>query len=201
MKVSQLNESQLTDEMIDKIIFEGISATPVSADCIMVLGSQKAPEYRVPEAVALYKNGYAAKIMMCGGKKVTGVLGFAAEAKQMQQSAICRGVPMSDVLMDEISMTTKENILCGALILDRTFRLCNVKEVLLVTGNYHMRRSLAMANTYMPQWIHFTPCPAPYDKTNRAQWFQTPRGKELVTDEAKKIISYIREGSIPDFEI
>lgn len=202
MKVSELNENELTAEMIDKVIYSNIEEAPdIPGDCIMVLGSQKAPEYRVPKAVQLYENRQAPKILMCGGRELPTVSGPVTEAKLMRLAAVRANVPANDILLEEFSLSTKENMICAALVLDRTFQLCNIKEILLVTANYHMQRSLAMARTYMPQWIHFIPCPAYYAKADRTQWFQTAAGGQLLENEAKKIISYIREGSIPDFEI
>lgn len=111
------------------------------------------------------------------------------------------GVPDHDVLTEKLSMTTKENMICASLMLERHFRLYNIKKVLLVTGDHHMRRSLLMAQTYMPGWIEFIPCPAVYEFTGRSGWYHNEKGRALVEEEAKKVISYIREGSIPDFEI
>lgn len=201
MKVSQLNENELTVELIDQIIYEGIEGTPTTAACIMVLGSQKAAQYRVPKAAALYHRQLADKILMCGGKRIPSRYGMEHEANLMAQAAVKQNVPMRDIILEQQSMTTKENMICASLALERTFRLCNVKKILLVTTNYHMRRSLAMAAAYMPQWIEFIPCCAPYPKTERDVWDQQEDSRALVAGEAKKIISYIREGSIPDFEI
>lgn len=201
MNVSELYKEELDDNTINKILFEGIKESRTEADCILVLGSEKAPEYRVPKAVELYQSGLAPYIMMCGGKQIPSNHNMNSEARHMRTAALKAGVPASAIILEELSMTTKENFLCAALMLDRRFRLCNIRKILLVTANYHMRRSLLMAQTYMPEWIEFIPCPAPYYKTNQELWPLSPRGRELVADEAYKVISYIREGSIPDFKI
>ena len=42
MRVSQLDENNLTDEQIHRLLFEGLEDGGQQADCILVLGSQKA---------------------------------------------------------------------------------------------------------------------------------------------------------------
>ena len=68
MLVSKIKEEDLTPEVIDKLLFQGLEDTGESIDCIIVLGSMKAAKYRVPLAVDAYQAGRAGKIMVCGGK-------------------------------------------------------------------------------------------------------------------------------------
>ena len=42
MLVSELCKENLTDEIVDRVLFEGISDTGEKVDCIIVLGSIKA---------------------------------------------------------------------------------------------------------------------------------------------------------------
>ncbi len=67
MWVSEIDKDHLTDEIIDKVLFEGIEDTGENADCIIVLGSNKAPLYRLPGAVKAYLEGRAPKILLSGG--------------------------------------------------------------------------------------------------------------------------------------
>ena len=68
MLVSKLAEKDLTVEIIDRLLFQGLEDTGENADCIIVLGSMKAAKYRVPVAVDAYKAGRANCILVCGGK-------------------------------------------------------------------------------------------------------------------------------------
>ena len=52
MKVSTLKLEDLTNEIIDKILYEGLEDRGDTGDCIMVLGSDKAQRYSVPKAVS-----------------------------------------------------------------------------------------------------------------------------------------------------
>ena len=67
MLVSEITEEDLTADLIDRLLFQGLEDTGEKADCLIVLGSIKAAKYRVPVAVNAYKTGRADKIMLCGG--------------------------------------------------------------------------------------------------------------------------------------
>ena len=54
MLVSDLTEQNISDEIIDKLLFEGLDYKGDKGDIIVVLGSKKAPLYRIPVAAMLY---------------------------------------------------------------------------------------------------------------------------------------------------
>lgn len=201
MLVSQIKETDLTIELIDKLLFQNIEDTGENADCILVLGSLKAAKYRVPVAVEAYKAGRSKKMLLCGGKLRDFPTGKTSEAEHMCQAAIALGVAESDIILENASRNTVENILYALIKLQQTFWLNNVHRVLLVTTTYHMRRSLAIARYLFPAHITILPCPADDNHTRRDNWMNTPVSMERVKKEALKIVNYINEGVIPDFEI
>ena len=67
MWVSEIAEENLTDVLIDSLLFDGLSDNGEKADCIIVLGSIKAAKYRVPAAAKVYFEKRAGKVMLCGG--------------------------------------------------------------------------------------------------------------------------------------
>ena len=201
MRVSLLKREDLSNTIIDKILYEGLEDTGEKGDCIMVFGSRSAPKYRIPKAVSIYQDKRATKILLSGGKMRETENGLFSEAEIMKVKALELGVANEDILSEELSMTTKENIICALLILDRKFRLSNINKILLVSSNYHMRRCLLMAQTYMPSWIKFSSCPADDIRTQRDNWYKNENSYQKAISEAWKIICYINEKSIPDFEI
>lgn len=50
MWVSKITEDNLTSDVVDRLLFQGINDTGMNVDCIIVLGSIKAAKYRVPVA-------------------------------------------------------------------------------------------------------------------------------------------------------
>ncbi len=201
MLVSKITEEYLTFETIDRLLFQDLEDTGESADCIIVLGSIKASKYRVPVAVDAYKTGRAAKIMLCGGKMRDFYDGKYSEAEHMYKATLELGVPEEDVILENSSYNTVENLLFALTKLQRTFWLNKVHRVLLVTTTYHMRRSLAIARYLFPEHIEIIPCPANDTNTRRDNWMNTQVGIERAKAEAMKIVECVANGVIPDFEI
>ena len=201
MLVSQITEEDLTIEVIDRLLFQGLEDTGENTDCIIVLGSIKAAKYRVPVAVDAYNAGRTSKIMLCGGKIRDFPDGHYSEAEHMRQAALALGVAEEDIVLENSSQNTVENILFALIELQRTLWLNKVRRVLLVTTAYHMRRSLAIARYLFPDHIEIIPCPANDNNTRRDNWMNTPIGVERAKGEAMKIVSSVMGGIIPDFEI
>lgn len=201
MWVSKITKEALTNDVIDRLLFEGMDDNGAGIDCIIVLGSIKAAKYRVPVAADVFFSGRSEKIMLCGGKIRSFSSESMAEADKMYKKALELGVPEANVIIEKSSQNTIENILCSLLELQRSMWLNKVKSVLLVTATYHMRRSLHIAKYLFPSHISVYPCPADDTTTKRDNWMNTPEGIDRVKGEALKIIRYVNDGVIPDFEI
>lgn len=201
MFVSAIKENDLTFEIIDKLLFQGLEDTGEDVDCIIVLGSIKAAKYRVPVAVDAYHAGRSSKIILCGGKLRDCPTGRYSEAEHMHQAALDLGVAAESIILENTSQNTVGNILFALIELQRTFCLNNIRSVLLVTTAYHMRRSLAIARYLFPDHITVIPCPANDTNTRQDNWMNTSVGIERAKNEAMKIIQYVNSGVIPDFQI
>lgn len=201
MLVSSIKEEDLSAELVHRLLFQGLEDTGENADCILVLGSIKAATYRVPVAVNAYKAGRASNIMLSGGKLRDFSDGEYSEAEHMHQAALALGVDEEDIILENRSQNTVENILFALVELQRAFCLNNVRSVLLVTTAYHMRRSLAIARYLFPKHIAIIPCPANDNNTRRDNWMNTPVGIDRAKGEVMKIVRCVINGVIPDFEI
>lgn len=201
MFVSELREEDLTVDVVDKILFQGIVDSGENVDCAIVLGSNKAAQYRVPVAVEAYKANRTKKIMLCGGSIRNFPDGKYSEATSMCRAAIELGVAQDDIIAEEVSQNTFENIQFALEKLKQTFGLNNVHSVLLVTTAYHIRRSVMIARQLFPKHIAVIPCPANDKNTKRDNWMNTPEGVMRAKGEVMNLIKYINGGIIPDFEI
>ena len=196
MKISELNPDKLTDKIMTNLLYGDITDDLKNGDCIFVFGSSKAVLYRLPKAIQLYSEGRANKILFSGGVAWNG--NSLPEAILLKNKAIELGIPEKDILVETDSTHTKENILASLLILDRFFELHKIKRILIVTASYHMRRTFLTLKTYMPSWIEYSLCPAEDRNTRKENWFLNVHGRQRVTEESKKIINYIKQGSILD---
>ena len=201
MLVSKIQENDLTIELIDRLLFQEIEDTGENVDCIIVLGSIKATKYRLPTAIEAYHAGRSNKIMLCGGKLRDFPTSQCSEAMHMYESALELGVAKEDLILENSSLNTVENILYALVELQRTLWLNKINKVLLVTTTYHMRRSLAIARYLFPAHITVIPCPADDTNTRKDNWMNTPVGIERAKKESLKIINYVINGVIPDFEV
>ena len=201
MWVSKITKENLTNDVIDRLLFEGLHDNGASVDCIIVLGSIKAAKYRVPAAAEAFFAGRSEKIMLCGGKIRDFSGRSMTEAENMYKKALELGVPESSLIIEKISQNTIENVLCSLLELQRSMWLNKVKSVLLVTTTYHMRRSLHIAKYLFPSHISVYPCPADDTTTKRDNWMHTPEGIDRANKEILNIVRCVNNGVIPDFEI
>ena len=126
----------------DQIIKNNDYSSLNNIDCIIVLGAgvwgdRPSPmlEDRILEGVNLYKKGVTNKIIMSGDH---GKYDYD-EVNIMKEYAINEGVNSSDIFMDHAGFSTYESIY-------RAKEIFGAKKVLIVTQEYHLYRSLYIAN-------------------------------------------------------
>ena len=112
-------------------------------DCIIILGAgiwngrpSHMLEDRLLTGIELYKNGVAPKIIMSGdhGRE------DYDEVNVMKDFAIEKGVPSEDIFMDHAGFSSYESIY-------RAKEIFKAKKVVIVTQEYHLYRSLYIANS------------------------------------------------------
>ena len=115
-------------------------------DAIIVLGAQVTPDgspsvqlgWRLDAAYDAWKQK-AVPVVVCGAR---GKDEPVAEADAMDQYLVNNGIPASDILKDPDSYNTNQNLQNAAALLQN---LADVRKVLIVTSDYHVPRSLAIA--------------------------------------------------------
>ena len=90
---------------------------------------------RLDEAINLYYEGVAPKIIMSGDNGQEGY----DEVNVMKDYAIEKGIPSEDIFMDHAGFSTYESIY-------RAKAIFKVKKALIVTQEYHLYRALHIAN-------------------------------------------------------
>ncbi|MEC5424820.1 YdcF family protein [Virgibacillus sp. C22-A2] len=196
LNISQLEAVKLTDLQKTELLFKNLTDDNKHGDCIFVPGSSKAVQYRLPKAIQLYKEGRAKKILFSGGVIWDG--SELSESQLLRQEAVEQGIPEEDILIENISLHTKENVLASLIVLDRAFYLHNIKRIIAVTAFIHMRRFHLTLQTYMPNWIEYSLCPVNDQTTREDNWFMNPYGRKRVDRESAKLIKYVKQGVITD---
>lgn len=125
-----------------QIITENEATKLQDIDCILVLGAgiwgnKPSPmlEDRLVQAISLYKNNVSAKIIMSGdhGREEYD------EVNIMKDFAIKQGIPSENIFMDHAGFSSYESIY-------RAKEIFKAKKVVIVTQEYHLYRSLYIAN-------------------------------------------------------
>ncbi len=123
----------------------GNTSSDARADAAVVLGAavwtdQVSPVFkeRINHAIILYRKGQVRKLIFTGGQ---GNPGEPTESAAARDYALLSGVPASDILIEEQSHNTYENILYAKQIADAH----RITTVLIVSDPLHMKRAMTMA--------------------------------------------------------
>ncbi|MDL2281061.1 YdcF family protein [Selenomonadales bacterium OttesenSCG-928-I06] len=115
------------------------------ADVAIVLGAEvwndkPSPVFqeRINHGIWLYQNGYVDKILFTGGKSNHNKY---SESFIARQYAIKNGVPSEDILIEEKSTITQENIYFAVQIIKNS----KMSTAILVSDPLHMKRAMLMA--------------------------------------------------------
>ena len=115
------------------------------ADAAVVLGAavwtkDPSPVFkeRINHAINLYRKGRVRKLIFTGGQ---GNPGEPTEASAARDYALQSGVPPIDILIEEKSHTTYENIIYAKELADAH----GIHNVLIVSDPLHMKRAMTMA--------------------------------------------------------
>jgi uncharacterized SAM-binding protein YcdF (DUF218 family) len=153
------------------------------ADAAVVLGaavwsSGVSPVFRerINHGIDLYKAGKVHKLIFTGGQ---GNPGEPTESSAARDYALQSGVPLQDILIEQKSHTTYENILYAKQIADTNA----IKKVLIVSDPLHMKRAVLMAEDV---GLKAEPSPTP---TTRYQGLQSQL--TLLVHETYYYIGYL----------
>ena len=128
--------------------------TAENYDAIIVLGAQVKPDgspsvqlgWRLDAACEAYQQKKV-PIIVCGAQGKDEPM---TEAEAMKRYLAGKGIPESDILTDPNSFNTNQNLRNAAELLKEA---PEVRRVLIVTSDYHVPRSLAIARD-----VGFTAC-------------------------------------------
>jgi uncharacterized SAM-binding protein YcdF (DUF218 family) len=127
--------------------YHHVNHTLKKSDCILALGSH---DLRVAERAAeLYQQGFAPLIIMSGGLgNFTKELWNEKEADKFAAIAIQKGVPEKNILIENKSTNTGENILFTQKVLQE--KKLNPQSFIVVQKPYMERRSYATFKKHWP---------------------------------------------------
>jgi len=146
----------------------------INADAAVVLGAavwtnDVSPVFRerINHAIDLYRRGKVRKLIFTGGQ---GNQNEPTEAAAAREYALANGVPLQDILVEQKSHTTYENVVYAKQLADAN----NLKRLLIVSDPMHMKRAMTMASD---AGLNAYPSPTPTTKYQslRAQMTELTR--------------------------
>ncbi len=201
IKLSQINDENLTDEQIDSIVYENIEDDKLSSEYGFVFGNSMLIKERVNTSVDAYKKGRIKKIIYMGG--ANGISNqdnsTIPEARKMKELAISLGVKEEDILIDDTSNNTFENIENAMELLPN-----DINHICIITSEFHLKRCYAIIKKNYPN-ISVTMIPSKDGFSDRDNWFLSDNswnsGRSLATYEAHLLVKYAKENKIYDLEV
>jgi vancomycin permeability regulator SanA len=182
----------MTDEEITGLLF--CSDEPCTADVALVFAAANELDLarRTARGVELYRSRFVPKLLVTGG----GVLARThPEARRMAEIARELGVPASDLLVEDRSTNTFENVAFSRALLDRCGLLDQLAVVILVSSEWHMRRVLLTAQAGFPQSVRFVCCPT-CEGCDRRNWTESEACRNEVLNEALLLEAFLETGVI-----
>ena len=205
MKLSKINNENLTNKQIEKIVFSNIEDNGKSAKYGIVFGSYTLQKYRIETAFKMYNEGRVKKLILSGGSG--GISNKnnqkIAEADIMKKILLEKGINEQDLILENTSNSTIENGINVANILNDLKE--DIHELMLISSEFHLKRCMAIMKKYYKEDIEYILVPAKDGFTDRENWFLSEKvfnsGRSLVEFEADLLIKYAKENKIYDLEI
>jgi uncharacterized SAM-binding protein YcdF (DUF218 family) len=143
---------------------------------------------RANEAIHLYQQGWASKLIFSGAAQDKS---GPSNAEVMRQTALQAGVPAGSIIIEEEGETTKQN----AENTQDIFQQKDIKSVIVVTSAYHQRRAGLEFDKRSSGVVQVRNHPVASDKQWSGWWWLTPTGWYLAVTEFVKIIAFYVGGT------
>ena len=200
MKLSELNSSELSSELIKKIFFNIKKENYQYADYVVIYGChiKELLVERLKYALKVLEEHDYGKIILTGG---IGVNGDFNESEYMKKFLVDNNIDEDKIIVENQSTTTEENNINIMNILD----LKNVQKftnIVLISQEFHLLRiilqwSKILNNENIKFYYDYVDNSAlSYDKI-----INSPELVELLKKQLEKTKQFIKEGQYIDIDI
>ena len=117
------------------------------------------------------------------------------EAKPMAEVARAQGVSDSDLLVEDRSSNTFDNVRFSLQLLDGEGLLAELRTILLISAEWHMRRVLLTMKAYFPASVRLVCCPT-LEGCHRDNWFLSDACRSEVLGELSLLEAFRETGAI-----
>lgn len=121
------------------------------------------------------------------------------EAFKMKKIALEKVVLENDIIIEDESTTTIENCLNIVAILEN--ELNELKDIVLISSEWHLKRCLAIAMKYISPNIKYSFGIANDGIADRDNWKKTEQGRQIVNREIAILTKHANQKRIYDLNI
>ncbi|MDE6142366.1 MAG: YdcF family protein, partial [Bacilli bacterium] len=168
-------------------------------DIAIVFGGVSMIPYRLDEAVKFYKNKKVKKILVSGGVGYLSLNRLFKEASLMQKYLLSHGVKEEDIIIEDKSRNTYENVINIAGILKKLPSFPKTK-IILITSDFHLKRcmELTIQNTEIKD---ISGIGIEDHKNDIENWHKYFQGRKNIHVEAFLLCYYAKKKRIKDLDI
>lgn len=163
-----------------------VSNPPANCDAIVILSDDDFTADRASRAAELYHSGWAPKIIASG----RWLRPYASIAQLMQHDLEARGVPAQAILpFPHNAPNTREELAdIRAFVQQHGW-----KRIMIVTSNYHTRRTRYLSRHIFPPSITFLIESAPDVNYDPDSWWRTREGLKIFFHESVGLVVAVWE--------
>ena len=204
MNLSQTNLNDLlamtpSDKM--EFVLREIADTGETCEYALLLGAPfDEATQRALHAAKLYRDGRIQYIISSGGVKRNNNGEEISECDFMTRILMENNVPLSAIIAENEALTTRENMIYGTLRLNRITKLIGVEKIMIITSAWHMKRSLALAECFLPRKIAVCGCPVPLPEAGD-EWICSEENAALIDNEIRLLKRLVDNQIIDDIEV
>ncbi|MBV1886484.1 MAG: YdcF family protein [Parvibaculaceae bacterium] len=187
-------------ETISKLELERIGRyvlveTPIQmADIGFVFGTRHGVDEFVREIVRCWWLGYFSKLVVTGGVTPGG---HRSEAIEIGERLLELGLPPDDLILEENSTNTGENVKEAIPLINETIGLSNVRSILAIGKISASRRYLMTLQRHWPEPVKMLH-PVNYHNVASEDWYRDPEFRRRVVTEWEKIPLYLDNGFLAE---
>lgn len=188
------------DKDIEKIVFEQEKQED-NEDCDIgiVFGGISMMPYRIEKAKELYEKGQIKKIMLSGGIGYLNSDRKIPEALKLNEYLQAKGVSKKDILIENKSRNTLENVKYSLEILKEKYNL-NKTKLMLITSDFHLKRCLSLTSKYIKN-DNLYGNGVKDGKIDLNNWKKSLYGRKIILTEALLLCYYAKNNLINDIDI
>jgi uncharacterized SAM-binding protein YcdF (DUF218 family) len=186
-----MNQKKINE--ITNYIF--VNSKPQRVDLALVFGTRH--EEAIKKVYELYIDNYVDKILVSGG--INSVSG-ENEAELMRKKLIELGVKPGNIIVENKSTNSLENVLFSKDIICREMGFNNIKKIIAVVKHYHSRRAIMTLKKHFPKTVDLLPIAYEIYGFTKDNWFEKEVGREKVMSEWEKISKYLAKGDIQEIK-